>query len=1183
MMRSTCCNGTRILPGSWKCLRLRRCNIVLCFRSRCRERRRNPPPKNLPMNLLFLRLLRWVARVAPAAALGCLAAAPVHARVVISELQAVNNSTLADKEFGDYEDWIELHNEGDQDVNLEGWYLTDQAGDPFRWRFPDITLRAGRYLVIFASGKNLHTPLSIFEDQTISKTHTNFKLTSSGEYVGLYQPDAFTIEHEYAPGFPSLGSDVSYGLSGEDGSPVYFSEPTPGQANSAGNEEVGPIVKEVVNETGIPVLGEDEEVVITARVVRTLEDIGSVTLYSRAMFKPEGSRPMLDDGVAPDETASDGIYTASIPLTSLFGAIIQEGQMIRWRVEAADVLGNSSRLPTFHDPLNSEQYYGTVAADSELATSNLTVLHYFAENANSAQNPGRRCLSYLGEFYDNVEFTIHGQSSSGFPKKSFNIDFNGDHRFRYREDRGRVRDIDLLTNWGDKSKVRNTLAYEMFGLGGVAGHFAYTVRVQLNGDFFSTADFVEDADERYLERAGLAEGGALYKMYDRLQSTTQGEKKTRKEEDKSDLQALIDGVNRGSTDERIDYIYENVDIPGMVNFLTLNSVINNTDYGHKNYYVYRDTEGSGEWVELPWDVDLSLGRLWTSGANYFYDPIQTTHAPVEGHVNGNALGTLFMQNADFNTMIHRRMRTMMDYFYGPPDGAPDSDYFMRRLDELVELIDPEGVESDADLDYEKWGSWGNRDTMRAAVDRLRNEFFPGRRDYIYSLAKLPGRHPRNIKMNFVDLDFNPASGNQEEEYIALQNTTGDTVDASGWTISGAVDYTFRDGTVLLTGSLFTPDRGKVYVAKNLRAFRARSEGPRGGMKLLVQGGYEGQLSARGETLWLHDREGNLLAEYSWEGNPSAAQEFLRITEVHAAPDAPEGSGVFHARHFEFIELRNTGAEALDLSGVQITDGISFVFGEGSVLAAGAYGVVVSNRAAFESRYGLGIHVLGEFEGWLDNGGERLQLLDAVGENVLKFTFDRDWFGEGGEGHSLEIVNDGAAFDTWDEEENWTVSEQAGGTPGAGSTEPPAGLSYADWAALHFSPEQLDEAAVAGPGADPNADGVSNLTAYAFGMTPWLLTPEHLPELSAGGDGWWRLSYRRQAVSRDLNYMVQWSPDYEHWAPSGGVEEARVSHPDGTQSVELRIDDPQVGGSASGAFRMRVYLNDPRFIGPPLLK
>ena len=85
---------------------------------------------------------------------------------------------------------------------------------------------------------------------------------------------------------------------------------------------------------------------------------------------------------------------------------------------------------------------------------------------------------------------------------------------------------------------------------GVAAHFAFTVRVQQNGSFFSTADFVEDADEIYLERAGLNKDGALYKVYANLLNKDAGntatsgvEKKTRRFENNSDLQALINGLD----------------------------------------------------------------------------------------------------------------------------------------------------------------------------------------------------------------------------------------------------------------------------------------------------------------------------------------------------------------------------------------------------------------------------------------------------------------------------------------------------------------------------------------------------------------------------------------------------------------------------------------------------------------
>ena len=115
----------------------------------------------------------------------------------------------------------------------------------------------------------------------------------------------------------------------------------------------------------------------------------------------------------------------------------------------------------------------------------LPVLHWFTSNAAGAGTAtgSRGSVYYEGEFYDNVLFTLHGQSSSGFPKKSYNIDFNRTQRFRWSTNAPRVADIDLLTNWADKSKVRHVLGYEVMRQAGVAAHFAYTVRVQQNGKF----------------------------------------------------------------------------------------------------------------------------------------------------------------------------------------------------------------------------------------------------------------------------------------------------------------------------------------------------------------------------------------------------------------------------------------------------------------------------------------------------------------------------------------------------------------------------------------------------------------------------------------------------------------------------------------------------------------------------
>lgn len=148
--------------------------------------------------------------------------------LVISEFMASNALTLRDR-FRSYEDWIEIHNPTDQSVNLEGWALTDDPANLQAWTFPAVSLEAGGYLVVFASGRN--------EVDPARELHTNFSLRSEGEYLALVGRDG-QVTHAYSPAYPPQFSDVSYGLEYLDHRPVidslqFFVQPTPGKANEA--------------------------------------------------------------------------------------------------------------------------------------------------------------------------------------------------------------------------------------------------------------------------------------------------------------------------------------------------------------------------------------------------------------------------------------------------------------------------------------------------------------------------------------------------------------------------------------------------------------------------------------------------------------------------------------------------------------------------------------------------------------------------------------------------------------------------------------------------------------------------------------------------------------------------------------------------------------------------------------
>ena len=146
--------------------------------------------------------------------------------VVINEFMASNQSNIRDED-DQAVDWIELENRGRNVVNLSGWSLTDDKERPGKWIFPDIKIEPNRFLVVFASGKNR---------RVISEPiHTNFKLGTSGGYIGLFSPELpRRVIDKVSSKYPEQRSNISYGLSEAD-QWVYFIKPTPGAMNGTGS------------------------------------------------------------------------------------------------------------------------------------------------------------------------------------------------------------------------------------------------------------------------------------------------------------------------------------------------------------------------------------------------------------------------------------------------------------------------------------------------------------------------------------------------------------------------------------------------------------------------------------------------------------------------------------------------------------------------------------------------------------------------------------------------------------------------------------------------------------------------------------------------------------------------------------------------------------------------------------
>lgn len=942
---------------------------------------------------------------------------------------------------------------------------------------------------------------------------------------------------------------------------VYMTPPTPNAANANGVVDLGPVISGVTENPLRPNLASESVLKITAAVEATQAPVNRVELFHRQGFGAESSLQMLDDGIAPDEIAGDGIFSAHLPLGGL-----QAGEMVRWRVEASDSNNLVSKNPFFFDPLNSPEYFGTAALDPSI-DSDLPVLEWFIENPAAANNRtgSRAAVLHLGEFYDNVFCRVRGGSSAGLAKKSYKFDFNAGHHFKAAgvANTVRVEEFNLNTTWTDKAYVRQPLSYQMYDLAGSPGPECFLMRVEQNGQFFSVAAYTEQVDRRFLRREkGIDDEGALYKMFNGGTSSTGGvEKKNREFENNADLSAYVSGLNLTGTALE-NFIFDNVDLPRQLNYLAATVLTQNNDNMTKNYYLYRDTEGSGEWTQLPWDTDLTWGSHYMTNDSISDDGIWATADYVLGGRNANApispshpfVGTQelpgnrswskiidkLLENDRFKDMFRRRLQTLVDEVL-----------LTTEIEDRIDAMEL-ALGNDAVLDKNKWGQFGQQQSLSQAIGILENDYLAPRRPHLAvthlvdnvasyptpqtGSALLPGTQTMSPILSFGVVEGSPVSGDQNEEYLEIQNGGSDAIDLSGWSLAGGVDFEFLPGTVIEAN-------GSLYVSPRVSAFRARSASPRGGEGLNVEGDYAGQISARGESLHLLNRSGVIVATTVTPSTPSNPQEYLRITELHFAPLGGAG--------FEFIEVKNIGPVVLDLTGVRFTDGVEALL-SGS-LAPGEYGLVVANPANF-----TGSKIVGVFTGALNNGGEQVTLRDAVGENILSFNYDGDWFSPARDaGYSLVFADDSADWSTWDDQFSWAVSCDVDGSPGLANPEPFSN-DYYHWSRGYFTAAELLDPAVSGPAADASGDGVDNLMNYALGLNPTSSHPGKLAELVIDGETV-SLAFDRLQKTPDILVAVQVSQDLVNWSTQAALSSA-TANGNGTERVRFESPIPQSGNS-----------------------
>ena len=284
-------------------------------------------------------------------------------------------------------------------------------------------------------------------------------------------------------------------------------------------------------------------------------------------------------------------------------------------------------------------------------------------------------LSVGGVDYAGCTVRLRGGSSLYFPKKSFRIELpdGAPHP-------GYARKINLRAEYNDPSFLRNFLSLYAFGqMTTLPTPRARFLVLELNGETYGLMAEVERVGDAFLEARGRDRDAPMYEADPpgELMAAGPGSMvplpedvypiafdKNDDDGDYSDLRALVeDGVWADHVEAEAKgapvttRIREEVDVPSYLDYLATMMLVQNHDHVRKNYYLSRQvTAGEGaRWEAYPWDLDLSLGCLWTSD----YDTLCTEHT-AEGRYDAgvvpDGVSPGYPVEAFYNLLIHLTLK-----------------------------------------------------------------------------------------------------------------------------------------------------------------------------------------------------------------------------------------------------------------------------------------------------------------------------------------------------------------------------------------------------------------------------------------------------------------------------------------------------------------------------------------------
>lgn len=526
--------------------------------------------------------------------------------IYINEVMASNSSTVQDED-GDYPDWIELYNANAEPVHLQGWGLSDNFNDPFKWVFGDVTIQQGQFMLVWASGK---------DRPDAAEPHTSWSISSAGEEVILTDPSENRVD-ELEP--TSIPTDVSYGRQPDGtGDWFYFENPTPRSANT-GSGLAGLLEPPQFSAPGGMYVG-NVQLDITSPVD------GAVVRYTTDGSEPTAGSPIFTDPITLGSREGEPNEISEIPTNNNldWDPVYRE----TWFPPEGEVF----KIHAIRARVFKEGYLPSpIAAQSYLIDSlganrySLPVISIASDEANlfdagsgiyvpdNYWNRGREwersgSINFIEEdgtlaFSGEIGIRIHGGTTRSRPRKSLRIYARNPATFEYQlfpdKDIDRF-DTFILRNggndWGDFI-FRDVFMQSLLDQTDLDRQYSRPAILFINGEYWGIHNIRDRFDDGYIEHHyGLDEHEFVQfeSVWDGVPGDVQG--LPHFDRGNPDIASAYMDVHEFIRDEGVtspanyEWVQDRMDIDNFIDFYQAHIFFGNTDWPGNNIRIWRSVE-----------------------------------------------------------------------------------------------------------------------------------------------------------------------------------------------------------------------------------------------------------------------------------------------------------------------------------------------------------------------------------------------------------------------------------------------------------------------------------------------------------------------------------------------------------------------------------------------------------------